>query len=582
MALGHRYFSSFLNRDKTAKALRALTLLGTLASLSFSSYAHHKTESEFWSELKNYGVEDFLRRGYLAPESCQQSLPHLMGCIEAVDTLSRQAKPSMVFGLVELAHSGHLPAAGQQIRNFGPFALFKRDSGGATVAGAELSPMQAQAERRQRELERTQTTQALFNDPSRLSHLDFEQIFRQVLSEAQLQPAAIPEAMSLVTAAFRRKAYQDPHTRVVLREAFVHSRETANEGFAGIGAILNFGGEEVTVQDLVEGGPAEAAGLQGGDVIVEINGEPTPPALNEVVALLRGPEGTAVTILVRRGGEVFELSLVRAQINTPNVEVDYYLVNQMPFLYIRLRSFMDGEACYRMALALAQAEVVGALGYILDLRANGGGLLNQGICISGLFLEDGLVVVSQHDLVEEKITHFTAGIEYQTQLPGVVLIDEMSGSASEIVAGALQDYGRAWILGERSFGKGSVQGGVQYEGHDELLLFQTIARFHLPSGRTNQGVGIVPDFEVPRREGMTEEERFMPREADIYVDSVFVTQEMQGWFQPRVEEIAVLEECRQQEVPKIPEIYPSEVSRGRKLRNDHQLASGLALLACIH
>ncbi len=583
MGLVDTYSAKLFNKSKGLSAMRAVMAVAALfglVGLSLSTHAHHKTDAEFWAELKDYALEDFLSRGYLRPESCQQSLPHFMGCIEAVDTLARQGRPSQMFGLVRSAHFGQLERAGQQLDSFGPFGLFERDSNGE-LADAELSVSEALALRRKRELERAQAVQEIvFDNPGLLDSLDFEQIFRQVYFRSRIRSAAVPQTMAEVTGAFLKKAYQDPHTRLVMREAFDHSRETVNEGFAGIGAVLNFGGVEVTIQDLVEGGPAEAAGLQGGDVIVQIDGEPTPPALSEVVSLLRGPEGTEVTILIRRGQELFELSLVRARIDTPNVEVEYFVLEGMPFVHIRLRSFMDDEACFRIGRHLALAEFAGARGFVLDMRANGGGLLTQGICIAGLFVGGHELVVSQHDLVDEKVTHFISGLEYQSQLPGVVLIDAGSGSASEIVAGALQDYGRAWILGERSFGKGSVQGAVEYEGHRELMLFRTIARFHLPSGRTNQGVGIVPDFDVPRREGMTEEERYMPREAYVYTDSVFVTEEMQGWFQPRQKEIAELEECLQDVVQSVPEAYPAEESRGRKLRNDYQLASGLSVLLC--
>jgi carboxyl-terminal processing protease len=226
---------------------------------------------------------------------------------------------------------------------------------------------------------------------------------------------------------------------------------------------------------------------------------------------------------------------------------------------------MDATACKQIAEEIRRLEAEQVSGYILDLRANGGGQLQQARCIAGLFLGDRPIVGTK-SLASQKIDwlralhpnagpelpaiwHFPGFVfdvpskaEQLTQSPVVVLIDAYSASASEIVAGAIQDHGRGWLVGERSFGKGTVQTLLtnQIPGA-QVYIGRTTSRFYLPSGRTNQLVGVLPDFEVPFQAAASSLERFAAREADLYPHALI--SENSVWAQPRKEQVTRIQNC---------------------------------------
>jgi carboxyl-terminal processing protease len=249
--------------------------------------------------------------------------------------------------------------------------------------------------------------------------------------------------------------------------------------------------DQVFIVSPIEGTPAFEVGLQSGDVIRGINGETQDTwDLDVVVSQVRGPEGTMVTLDVERedvdGTLSFEIT--RGRITFPNLNT---LMIGDDVGYMRLGSFNE-KAASDIATALDDLADQGAEGYILDLRDNPGGLLSASIDVSSLFIEDGIIVrVEERDGPE--IQHRARG-RVKTDAPLVVLVNEYSASASEIVAGALQDYARADLVGTKSFGKGSVQtvedlsfgGGVKF----------TIAHYLTPKSRVIDGVGVTPEHVV--------------------------------------------------------------------------------------
>lgn len=272
-----------------------------------------------------------------------------------------------------------------------------------------------------------------------------------------------------------------------------------------IGTSGEFGGVgmEVTTQDgflkviaPIEGGPAEKAGIKPKDLIIEIEGKTTKDmVVQEAVNLLRGPKGSPVNITIDREGEPdpIKITLIRDKITIKSVKYEL-LDNQIG--YIKLSQFQE-ESSQELRTALTELESQNSRdlrGVVLDLRNNPGGLLGEAIEIVDEFIDQGLIV-SVRGRSEDQTREFyaTKGGDFQ-QYPIVVIVNEGSASASEVVAEALQDSKRATILGTNTFGKGSVQTIIRLEDGSGLKL--TTAKFYAPSGRSISEVGVTPDVIV--------------------------------------------------------------------------------------
>lgn len=294
----------------------------------------------------------------------------------------------------------------------------------------------------------------------------------------------------------------DPHSSFLPPEAFEELQMDTKGEFGGIGIVITTKNGLLTVISPIEGTPAFKAGIQAEDVIVEVDGESTKDMmLWEAVKRMRGPKGETVLIKVLRKGssDPMEFSLVRDMI--PIDSVRYALVKP-GYAYIWVTNFRESTTD-DLKKALDEVKKAGELkGLVLDLRGNPGGLLDQAISVSDLFLDEGDIVSIQgrKNVTPQVYKARKGGTE--PAYPIVVLINAGSASASEIVAGALQDHKRAVILGTTSFGKGSVQTVRPLK--DGYALKYTIARYYTPSGRSIQAAGIEPDIRVPH--GILEEE----------------------------------------------------------------------------
>ena len=278
-------------------------------------------------------------------------------------------------------------------------------------------------------------------------------------------------------------AYFDPRHFEMLEEQ--------NSGeFYGIGVVITDREGIPTVVSVMSGTPAEKSGLKVEDQILAVDGDRREEwDLDQIVGLIRGPAGTTVELGIRRGDqELFMVTVTRAKIETPNTESEML---EDSVGYVRLYNFNEKSAD-SVRDAVEQLESDGARSIVLDLRDNPGGLLSSSVDVVSLFVKDG-VVVTVKDRDDHEETHRATG-KVVTDLPLVVLINENSASASEIVAGALQDYGRAELVGMKSYGKGSVQqiDALSFGGAVKL----TIARYFTPKGRTIDKIGLEPDVTV--------------------------------------------------------------------------------------
>ena len=265
-------------------------------------------------------------------------------------------------------------------------------------------------------------------------------------------------------------------------------------GFEGIGATVEPTDEEnrtgVRIVKPFEGSPAELAGLLPKDVILAVDDEDvTAMLLDEAVRLIRGPKGEKVVLLVQRGEEEpYDVEVIRDRVEIPILRSE---ITDDNLLHIMLADFStrSGE---EVKQALEDGIKAGVQGVILDLRGNPGGRLDMSINIASLFIEDG-VIVSESG--EKEIDHKAKGKALVPDLPVVVLVDGGSASASEIVAGAIQDHERGALIGETTFGKGSVQ--RLFNLSDDSILKVTVAKWYTPDGRLIDGEGLEPDIVVP-------------------------------------------------------------------------------------
>ncbi|MBM3148663.1 MAG: S41 family peptidase [Chloroflexi bacterium] len=298
-----------------------------------------------------------------------------------------------------------------------------------------------------------------------------------------------PKKLSQGAAKGMLQALDDPYTFYVDPEG--HKLEmTAMEGkFQGIGAVITIKDQVLTVIAPIVGSPAEKAGIVSGDKIIEINGKPTAGlTLVEATLTIRGPAGTPVRLLVLHAdaSEPVEIEIVRAEIKIDSV------ISEMKgdIAYIRITQFIKSTGNDLRAV-LQDVIKKGAKGVILDLRDNPGGVLDASIDVCSQFLARGIVV----DAVDDDGKHNPLRVRpggVATDIPLVVLVNGGSASASEIVAGALQDYGRAKLAGSKTFGKGSVQ--VVREMEDGSSVHITKAKWFTPNGRPINGTGLTPDF----------------------------------------------------------------------------------------
>jgi carboxyl-terminal processing protease len=270
-------------------------------------------------------------------------------------------------------------------------------------------------------------------------------------------------------------------------------REDITGSFEGIGAVVNMlpNGRLIIVEPL-PGRPAAQVGIQPGDLVLEVDDTPIQNmTLLEAVSLIRGPAGSTVRLTILRKGvkEPFEVAIVRERIEIEVVESRMLDDN---IAYVKLTEF-NAKATKELKEALQELLAQEPRGLIFDLRSNPGGYLQTSVEVTSQFLDEGPVLVEKGKGGLERQYPLESG-GLATEVPLVVLINMASASASEIVAGAIQDSGRGILVGERTFGKGSVQ--LPHTLSDGSELRVTIARWFTPKGREIQGIGIIPDIEI--------------------------------------------------------------------------------------
>lgn len=348
------------------------------------------------------------------------------------------------------------------------------------------------------------------NDGSAYEYLNlFGDVFERVrrdyvddVTDKQLIEAAISGMLQSL----------DPHSAYLDPDSYADMQVDTKGEFGGLGIEVTMEAGLVKVISPIDDTPAAQAGIQAGDLITHLNHEAVLGlTLAEAVDKMRGPVGTDITITIRRGAkDTFDVTLKRAVVKIRSVRSRV----EGDVGYLRITSFSEQtDANLRREIRTIRDQKGKSLkGFVLDLRNNPGGLLDQAVAVADDFLDQGEILSTRsRDARETERYNATKG-DLIDGLPLVVLINGGSASASEIVAGALQDQKRAILLGTKSFGKGSVQTIVPLRGHGAMKL--TTARYYTPSGRSIQAVGIEPDIMVPAAKIEVIEAKSQMKEAD--------------------------------------------------------------------
>lgn len=301
----------------------------------------------------------------------------------------------------------------------------------------------------------------------------------------------------------------DAHSSFLDTKHFKDLKIQTEGEFGGLGITIGMRDGALTIIAPMEGTPADKAGVKSSDIILKINKQSTlNMTIDEAVAIMRGKPGTGLTLTIVREGETKPLLI---PITRDIIKIDSVYtktIEKEKILYIRVVSF-DKNVVNETKEALSKHRDID--GIILDLRNNPGGLLNQAVGLTDLFVDEGVIVSQKGRYEDEKYNATKVGTISDTPL--VVLVNGGSASASEIVSGALQDHKRAVIIGQKTFGKGSVQVILPIDKEEALRL--TIARYYLPSGRTIQAVGVTPDIIVYPGKVPHKVDEFMIKENEL-------------------------------------------------------------------
>lgn len=332
--------------------------------------------------------------------------------------------------------------------------------------------------------------------PEEISTYELLNLFGEVMERTKMSYVEEVSDKQLIEAAINGMLTSlDPHSSYLNVDDYKYMTEQTKGKFGGLGIQITSDSGLIKVISPIDDTPAAKAGIKAGDYITEVDGETViGQTLNDVVNKLRGKVGSKVKVTIKRANKKpFTVTLRRAEIKVDSVKSE---IKDEDILYIRIPSFNeDLSKNVEKAVKNAQKKLKNKLvGIVIDVRNNPGGLLDQAIGVSDLFLEQGEIVSTRSRNVEDTVKFSATAGDIAKGLPIVVIINEGSASASEILAGALQDHHRAVVIGEKSFGKGSVQTVVQLPNGAGMRL--TTARYYTPSGRSIQAKGIEPDIVV--------------------------------------------------------------------------------------
>ena len=493
------------------KMIVASALLSLLLVFSVSPQANGAVTKSEW---EGTGLDFGFLEERVNTHSCSQTTERFLACVAAVQSLLDFSP-----GKLQLAHAAWLADSGDRnVRRhrFGELVVLETTKAEQAKHANILEQISAQ---RQRILvwQRHCRTEGV-------PEADFTRMLAWTRKELITENRAEEQAAAAINAYL---GVEDAHARIVPavthadsgypRSASLGGNQTG-QSYSGIGASVQSIAGHIMITRVLPEGPAAAAGLQASDVLLAVDGKsvvgtPVP----EVVAALRGASGTAVSLRVKSQERVHKMRVRRSTVEVKNVSSSASEHRGRSLGYLHIDGFVSGSTCSDARRELRLLAESGVDGLVLDLRDNMGGKIDQAVCVADLLLEPRLPVMEIRSTRQNR--HADTLYSRQpamTRMPVVTLVNAGTASASEALAGALQDHGRSLTVGERTFGKGTIQRVRPWNNSGSVMLFFTTARMFTPSGRTAQLTGLEPDLEVQARQDDQTGRRMVLREEDLF------------------------------------------------------------------
>lgn len=510
---------------------------------------------------------------FIDNQKCYSSAQYLLSCVNAVNAAGALLNPPRQIPAPEVMHlaSGRTPSA-------------------------ESTWRRIYIEKRWRALQIREFAAFHYEAAATVPELrfNFEHEIELLISGA---PKGIPPQMIRAYALNGHLQIFDSHAYVVPTLLLQQRRKRDQKLYVGAGFNLDFLNQAVLVHEVFPDSPAAHAGLLPDDRLRAIapTAAETPVPVegkgpDEVYDLLTGDEGIPLALSLEREGRPLTLTLIRGPVHIQTTS-GRLVGPRHDVGYVQLRSFESLEICDAVKAKVLALAVAGAKSLLLDLRGNGGGEKSMAVCVTSLFVGPDKPILGTRALALNipslihlfpdqpgpwNKTVWESGTAPQiTSLPLIVLLNALSASASELVAGALQEHRRAWLVGEQSAGKGSIQMVRAPPDNPSVSIAHTVAHFYAANLRPVQISGIAPNFTVPLRRGAEPEDRFYPREADIYP---FAAAEVSDpWLDPRTAQVQTIQNCVESKWRDEPETRDYRLDG----RADYQVAYALAILKCL-
>jgi carboxyl-terminal processing protease len=492
---------------RSARLLWLGLLLGSTGSTQAAAIDTQVTDP--WAAT---GLDFSFIEKRLKTEACYRSETRFLSCMGAVQRLLERGKQRMQMRLPGDGRAETGVTIGAQ---FGSLLLVETQPLQRTTPVDFAEEVRASRTRLSdwRQLYRTSTEK----------DIDFSQLRKWLLAEV-VEPK---HRSSYAAAAINGYlSIEDAHAKImpaklVKGEPGGEAPGNAKAGssrYSGIGVAVELIGNTPTVSRVLPGGPADKAGLRKHDLLLAIDGAPFEDvSMQATLNRLRGPEGTQLDLQFKRGQALHSVRVVREEIAVKNVVSSVIDEDVFDWGYLKVHSFVEQNTCRDVGRELDKLLDEKVSGLILDVRDNAGGRIDQAVCVADLFLDANLVVLELRSISEKRRPHkMRTRFLKRTGLPLVTLVNAGTSSASEVLAGALRDYRRSLLLGERTFGKGTIQTTRPWDRSGSIMQFSTTARYYLPSGGSVQRVGLEPDLHVPQQPGSDSDRQLVLRLEDLY------------------------------------------------------------------
>jgi carboxyl-terminal processing protease len=514
-------------------AIRVLASLGTLSirviilllALAFitSEMAFALTDEEHWEAT---GISQADVQNFVNTKNCYQNENNFLGCIAAINSLLATSNPEKILSNKQISHLPEMKESiavveRLQINNHTPLRL---DNNNLVESWKVMAQAKSTINKSWKGLYAV----------SKNKPISMEALFNSALSFAD--QSYLKYKLANAENAYFRSAI-DPHTYITPKTKWEDTITSSEKLLVGIGVyVVKL--DDKFILKLMDNGPALTSGLRSMDVLEKIDGQTVETMTqDDVVKLIRGTEKTPVTLTVSRKGINQDITIVRSTFINKKIFSKLLVdpLTKRKIGYIKLTSFMELNACNKFEVLARSLHQQGAENLILDLRDNGGGLLNEALCMASLYTDKGKVILTENNPQTNQIltTHrstFNAPIFHlYKNKPLFILQNADSASASEVLTGALVTQQLAITVGARSFGKGTVQHS-QEDVKDVLngiKMMKTQSRFHFASGASNQILGIQPDIEVYAKPNPTDNDKFAIREIDSYPNAIISSKPLQ-------------------------------------------------------